>query len=459
MEDNIVAFLGRFHPLIVHLPIGFLIMSGLLQLYAVKIKNSSINLNHAIAFTLFWGTIASIGAVAIGWLLSLQGGYDSDILFWHKWLGILVTLLSFFGWILKTERIRLRKSVFSVVLMLIIILISMSGHLGGSLTHGETYLLHYAPQFIKNIAGVGEEEKVIALHDIHIDSIKVYPHIIQPILDDKCISCHNDTKKEGGLLLDNYRGLMEGGDDGSIIDLKTPLESTLLNRVTLPASHKKFMPPRGTSLTFGEIQVIEWWMKTGADSIVKFSDKEVLDDKLINTLLRDYQLDYNPKPYYEKIVVEKLPPDVINELQENNFVIDFLGESNHMISVAFKGKSISSEQISKLLRAKEQITWLDLSNCNLTDSHLKSISDLNNLTRLNLHTNPITDEGIELLTPLENIVSLNLYNTKISNISLSNLTKLKGLKTLYVWKTGITVTAIDEVAKDYPQITIISELK
>ena len=52
MEDNIIVFLGRFHPLVVHLPIGFLLMAGLLQLFAAKKK--TVNFNPAIAFTLFW---------------------------------------------------------------------------------------------------------------------------------------------------------------------------------------------------------------------------------------------------------------------------------------------------------------------------------------------------------------------------------------------------------------------
>ncbi len=81
MGENFVNFLGRFHPLIVHLPIGFLLMSGLLQLYAVRNRKNALNIDAAIAFTLFWGTIASIGAVAIGWLLSLDGCYDTNTLF------------------------------------------------------------------------------------------------------------------------------------------------------------------------------------------------------------------------------------------------------------------------------------------------------------------------------------------------------------------------------------------
>ena len=459
MEDNFVTFLGRFHPLIVHLPIGFLIMSALLQLYASKVKNNTINLNPAIAITLFWGTIASILAVVIGWLLSQQGGYDSNILFWHKWLGVLVTLLSFFGWLIKTKRIRLQKHSFSIVLFIIIILISVSGHLGGSLTHGETYLVQYAPKFIKNIVAEDTKENVLNLNTIDKDSIKVYPHIIQPVFDNKCISCHNTTKKEGGLLLTSYNEVIAGGDHGAIVDLKTPLESALLNRVTLPKSHKKFMPPRGAALTFGEIQIIEWWMQNGADSIAGFSLQKPLDEKMVYTLLRDYNIDYNPKMYYESAKVSPLSSDTITILQQNNFDIDFMGEDNHFISVTFKGQSITDEQISKLELAKNQITWLRLSDCNLTDSQLKFISNLNNLTRLNINSNPIADENIKYLSGLKHLISLNLYNTKVTDLSLEYLVNLKSLKTLYVWKTGISAAAISDKSSSHPEVKIISELK
>ena len=229
MEDNLIAFLGRFHPLIVHLPIGFLFMAGLLQLFSIK--NKKLDLNPAISFTLLWGTIASTAAVVIGWLLSLQGGYDVDTLFWHKWLGVFVTILSFFGWLLKTKKLKFQKKLFSYTLISIILLISVSGHLGGSLTHGESYLTHYAPNFIKVISGTESENKTINLKTIPEDSISVFPHIIQPILNNKCVSCHNPNKKEGGLLLTNHKELVDGSKSGSIINTQKPLESEFLNRL------------------------------------------------------------------------------------------------------------------------------------------------------------------------------------------------------------------------------------
>lgn len=458
MGENFVNFIGRFHPLIVHLPIGFLIMSGLLQLYTVRNSKKAANMDAAIAFTLFWGTIASIGAVVIGWLLSLDGGYDKEMLFWHKWLGVLVTFLSFFGWILKKNLIRLPKEIFYTTLVSIFILISIAGHLGGNLTHGETYLTQNAPNFIKYIAGVETEEKKDDLNAMHQDSIRVYSHLIQPILDSKCISCHNPTKKEGGLLLTSHKELFAGGDNGSIIDIKSPLESELLNRVTLPKEHKKFMPPKGEVLTFGEIQLLEWWMKSGADSISKFSTVPDLDKKIIWTLMRDYDLDYNPKPYHEKVKVEKLTAEILDELRIHNFDVDFMGEHSNMISLTFKGKLISDDQISKLLLATEQITWLKLSNCKMNDAQLRVVSSLRNLTRLNVHSNKITDKGVKHLSTLEHLISLNLYNNQISNLSLNDLTMLKSLRRLYVWKTDITTSEIEKLANNQSRLEIISQI-
>lgn len=458
MGENFVNFIGRFHPLIVHLPIGFLLMSGLMQLYVLRKGKEVSNMDTAITFTLFWGTIASIGAVGIGWLLSLDGGYDKEMLFWHKWLGVLVTFLSFFGWTLKKNLIRLPKEIFFTTLVLIFILISIAGHLGGNLTHGETYLTQNAPSFIKHLAGIETEENKDDLHEMHQDSIRVFPHLIQPILDSKCISCHNPTKKEGGLLLTSHKELLAGGDNGSVLDMKSPLKSEFLNRVTLPKGHRKFMPPKGEVLTYGEIQLFEWWMKSGADSISKFSTDPNLDKNLIRTLIRDYDLDYNPKPYYEKIKVEKLTAETLNELRVHNFEVDFMGEHSNMISLTFKGKIISDDQIAKLLLATKQITWLKLSNCELNNAQLKIISSLPNLTRLNIHTNKITDEGVKHLSTLAHLISLNLYNNPISNLSLNDLTALKSLRKLYVWKTDITASEIEKLSNNQSRLEIISQI-
>jgi len=459
MDDNLIVFLGRFHPLVVHLPIGILLLAGLMQLISLRSKSYARALNPAISFTLFWGGISSLGAIFIGWLLSLQGGYDNDTLFWHKWLGILLTVLAFFSWILKSNKLRLNKSIYYFVFSLVILLVAVTGHLGGNLTHGDSYLTHYAPNFIKKITGIEIKENNKLFGSIHPDSLQVYPNFIQPIFEKKCTSCHNPTKKEGGLLLTSHKEIFAGGDHGTIINIKNPFESELINRITLPKSHTKFMPPRGASLTFGEIQLIEWWMQSGADSISKFSNGLNLEEDLIRTLLRDYQLDYSPKPYYEKVKVDTLSSTSLLELQKSQFVIDFMGEKSNMISVSFKGDSIEKSQIEKLLLAKEQITWLNLRNCKLNDTSLEIIKDLTNLTRLNLHSNSITDMGIIQLQNLKHLSSLNIYNTKITKTSIEQLGQMSSLKKLYIWKTDINSEELMELKNKFTHIEIIGRLE
>lgn len=459
MDDNLIVFLGRFHPLVVHLPIGILLLAGLMQLISLRSKSFARALKPAISFTLFWGGISSLGAIFIGWLLSLQGGYDNDTLFWHKWLGILLTVLAFLAWILKSNKWRLKKSIYYAIFSLMLVLVAITGHLGGNLTHGETYLTLYAPDFIKKMAGIESIEQNNLFKNIHPDSIQVYPYLIQPIFEKKCNSCHNSTKKEGGLLLTTHNEISEGGDHGTIINIRNPFDSELLNRITLPKSHIKFMPPKGAPLTFGEIQLIEWWMQSGADSISKFSQDPNLKEDLIKTLIRDYQLDYSPKPYYEKIKVDSVSLDILLELQENQFVIDFMGEKSNMVSVTFKGDSLEKPQIEKLLLAKDQITWLNLSNCKLNDTNLDIIKDLPNLTRLNLHSNSITDRGIIILQNLKHLESLNIYNTRITKLGLEQLGQMSSLNKLYIWKTDINSDEIKELKNKFNHIQIIGQLE
>lgn len=456
--ENITHFLGRFHPLIVHLPIGILLMAGILQLIALKSKKYANALDPAIGLTLLWGAISSIGAVGIGWLLSLQGGYDDATLFWHKWLGIVVTIIAFVGWLIRADKIKMKNSFFYMVLTAIIVLVSVTGHLGGSLTHGEDYLLVYSPDIIKKMIGADIGERQNNLQDMHPDSVMVYPHIIQPMLDSKCVSCHSSSKKRGGLVLSSYSDFIAGGENGYSVDTKSPMESDFLSRVTLPKGHKKFMPPKGTPLSFAEIQIVDWWMRSGADSTTKFSTAETIDKELIRTLIRDYKLDYNPKPYYEKVKVDSIPVKNINELEQHHFTIDFMGEFNNMISVRYRGDSITRAQIDKLLLVKEQITWLNLSNSKLTDGLLDVMPNFSNLTRLNVHSNPISDSGLKSLSEAKHLSSLNVYNSNVSNAGLDEVIQLESLAKIYVWKTAITEDYIEEASKKNQDVEIIAKL-
>ena len=58
-----------------------------------------------------------------------------------------------------------------------------------------------------------------------------YDEHVLPFLKDKCVSCHNQDKKRGGLVLNNYTKVMEGGSSGACVKLGDP-EGSLLYKVT-----------------------------------------------------------------------------------------------------------------------------------------------------------------------------------------------------------------------------------
>jgi len=444
-------FIGRFHPLVVHLPIGFLLLAIIMELFSIKFPEK-FRLYQAIKLTLVAGILGSIITIITGLLLSNEGSYDPDTLWTHKWMGITVLIISVFALLLKHYKPEYSSIKSLVVSGVFFVIISLTGHLGGVLTHGEDYLFQYAPDFVKQIAGIKivEQEDLSSLHP---DSINIYKHILQPVLNSKCVECHNSTKKEGKLILTTYNNLMIGGEDGVIVNSHDPYNSTLLLRVTLPNGHIKFMPPKGPPLSFGEIKILACWTNAGADSTVKFSDLK-LNSEMIAIIDRDYNLDYNEKPFFEKMIVDPVPDQSIDQLEKAGYVVESLGGSNNMISLKFQSANINLKTVEMLELVKDQVTWLNLSKCDVSDDMISIIGEMNNITRLNLHSNPVTDEGISHITDLKHLESLNLYNTNLMDSGLLKIVKMENLKRLYIWQTKVTDEALAEAKKLNPDLSI-----
>ncbi|MFY0627094.1 MAG: leucine-rich repeat domain-containing protein [Reichenbachiella sp.] len=435
-------FIGRFHPLVVHLPIGFLLLTAVMQgLVSFKIYKYE-KLDLAIQLTLLLGGISSVLAAFIGWLLSSAGGYDQGTLFWHQWLGISVAILCFLGWFVKLGIIQLKNTIHTGLIGLIVITVSVTGHLGGNLTHGDDYLIAYAPSFIRDIFLEGEEKSKKELPLLE-DSIVLYKHLIEPILDSKCYSCHNESKLKGGLILTSVNDILKGGDTGPGLSHGNALKSLLYQRVTLPSSNKKFMPPKGDPLTYSEIELLRWWIENDADESVSIT--EASSSKTMKNLLeRDYGLDISPKALTEKLSAPLLKQEAIDKIRESGFNINPLSYRHTLYEVTFGGSSLSMEQLESLLLAKEQITKISISRKDLTDEMLSVFSQMPNLTFLRLDQNPITDAGIFQLKPLKNLETLNLYGTQITDKSVENISVWPNLKSMYVWRTEVSQKRIEE---------------
>jgi len=81
------------------------------------------------------------------------------------------------------------------------------------------------------------------------------------ILQRECVSCHTESKRKGGLLIDSRESLLAGGDTAPAIVPGKPAESYLVE-VLFP-DHDSHMPPKG-QLPPAEIAAFEDWIAADA---------------------------------------------------------------------------------------------------------------------------------------------------------------------------------------------------
>jgi len=98
---DLVLFLGRFHPVLVHLPIGGLVLLGVLELLAKFPRFKGAAQNNRLILGLV--AAASVIAALLGWMLSRSGGYDPQLLLWHKWTGLAVAATCALAWLLNWQ--------------------------------------------------------------------------------------------------------------------------------------------------------------------------------------------------------------------------------------------------------------------------------------------------------------------------------------------------------------------
>jgi uncharacterized membrane protein len=274
-----MLFLGHFHPLLVHLPIGGLVLLGVLEFVAqfTRWRDTAQNSQWILAFV-----CATTGvSAACGWLLASAGGHDAELLGRHRALGLALALACLVSLLLRS-RGWLRG--YRVSLIAALALLGLTGHFGGTLTHGRGFLRAPAP--LQPVAGYAMSRP--EAETLPVMQQPVFAGLIQPILQERCVACHNPEKHKAELRLDTFSELLKGGQDGPVIHLRRAGESSLLQRMVLSPDSDGHMPPEGQSQpTAEEIAVVEWWINAGAPTDQQLADLKLAPDiqRLVNIVL------------------------------------------------------------------------------------------------------------------------------------------------------------------------------
>lgn len=448
-----LTFFGRLHPLLVHLPIGFLIIAVLIS---GKQDDRSINFNRFVSFVWFLSFISSAFTAIMGWLLAQNGHYIKDAIDPHKWTGIVLVILSGLGWVFHIGNFKVDKIILKANNILIVFLLIIVGHLGGSLTHGENYLYEYAPDIIKDI--LIKKNKKITFEDQPLDSIWIFEDAIHPLFSSKCVACHNNEISQGGLNMSNAVGLFSGGNSGAAIVANDIEKSLAFNRIIRSQYDEKFMPPSGEPMTYEEIQLIEWWINEGAPLDKSFSQIKA-NPKIQGLLFKKYGLNTKAKPWYEKVKLKPLTDDVFLELEKHNFISRTLSTDNSLLDIRYHGNDLKDKDLKVLDKYAAYITWLNLSDCGLRDEQLKNLSKMENLTRLYLQQNKIKTSSLKPLINLKHLEILNLHSTNINKEIFELINSFENLKKVFLWNTQLTSKDILKKANQSENIELIGGLE
>jgi mono/diheme cytochrome c family protein len=264
---------GRLHVLMLHFPIGLMAVALVLEagreprvcrwLPAVP--------GPVAGLVLGLGAVSAFLAAVCGWLLAAEGGLVGLLVTRHFYAGIVCAGAAVGAWMLQAASLAqpesgTRRKAAVALLAAANALVVVTGHLGGTLTHGEDFLTEHAPAVARRILGL-PPPKASGLPTGAGEDREVYAGVVHPILHQRCHECHNEQKAKGDLRLDTYAEALKALVPGQ------PEESKIIRHIRLPLDHDDHMPPQGKpQLTAGQIALLEWWVKAGAGEKARVKD-------------------------------------------------------------------------------------------------------------------------------------------------------------------------------------------
>jgi uncharacterized membrane protein len=428
----IFPLIGRFHPLIVHLPIGFILFALILMYYPRKDKNM---LLPTVQFALLLSTATAFLACITGITLYNQEGYAFETIQNHLILGIITALTCLTLYFLVKKYQSTSNPKIHVGSGILFLSLTVTGHLGGNLTHGETYLTEVFPEVIQETFGwkVEEQFEPLSLDGEKWEEALFFDEVVQPILNQNCRSCHNEKNNKGDLVLTSRETLLNGGKNGEVLSPKNPLESELITRMMLPLDHEDHMPPKEKRQPAkSEVELIKAWLETGASF-----EKTLGQSDISIELVSDFFVS-NEISIYPEVQLEPLEEEILKELKGKGFFIERLSVSSPLLKVStINFPEAENQDLKSLEPIVAYITILDLSLSKVNDDFIPLIGKMENLTILKLNETKIEGENFEILKENAHLIQLHLTKTQVSGDNLWRLDSHPRLQKVFAYETSL----------------------
>ncbi len=461
--SDLLNFLGRFHPVILHLPIGIFSLIILQEILAMFTRYKP----QPGLIAIFVGAASAVAAVLFGFMLYMGGTYEmSELLGDHLWGGIFFACAAVLTLIVKAWPLQenISNVIYRVMIFGSVGVMTYASHDGASITHGENYLVDYAPDPIRKL--LGHEPKVKeGTSDKPLEEQVVYTDIVQPILNKRCVECHKEGKSKGKFRMDSYELLKKGGKEGDGVVPGDLTKSNIIYRCELPEDDDEHMPPESkTDIEDHELAVIKWWISAGADPAKTVAQLEITAE--IRDAISKLDRSVDPKagksdgPTQAK---QDLPSaELVKSLAAlskefpGGLTFESQASSNLTFTAVSLRANLNDQVFAKLKPVIPSMVSMDLSSTAVTDSSVKLLASAKDLRMIRLSETKISDAALDTLAGLKNLESINLYGTRVSDAGVEKLKSLPKLKRLYLWQTDVTTGMIDKLKAALPGVEIIT---
>ena len=484
-----IAFLGRMHVVFLHLPIGILIAAFAIELFGMFRRSRGYDV--AAGWLLVLGAVTAWVACTTGWFLEET---DSNVAInatfnWHKWLGISLAIVATLAAVLKVLAVKKQWKpaadesgygqhpggaallLARLGLVAIMILLPVTGHLGGNMVHGQKYLTEFSPiefpDFVVRFPnslyedeqpGEGGDGKGGGDPAIMNASLQSWNTTIQPIMNAKCVECHGDAKQKGEYRLDTLAFAIMEGDVPFAPGLSDPPKanivpgsrvlSELYYRVAIPGSHNDYMPTKGDGLTPDEVELLGKWIDSFTGDLEGKPAPGEGEGTSPVAGSGEPEPETPARPTYDPMVERKIEESGANVQpvsQEQN--------ANLMrVTYAFRSEAFTPGSLKVLAEAADSVAQLELQGTTVGDADLADLPRaMPKITRLNLKDTPITDAGLANLPDMPALEWINLFGTEITDAGLEQLAKYTSLKTVYVTGTPVTAEAVAKLKESLPE--------
>ncbi|CAG1008054.1 hypothetical protein PHYC_03513 [Phycisphaerales bacterium] len=424
MLEQLLQFLGRVHPLVLHLPIGLVGGLAACELIALVRRKP---IDPPLRRTLAWLAAASAAlAAASGLFLSREDAYSGQTLDLHLWLGVSTAAGTLCAAALLSRGMH---RPYAVLLILSTAVMLPTGHLGGTMTHGEDFLFEPFRDAAPHVEPASP-------------GVSMYRAQVAPILAARCANCHGGTRHKAGLRLNSPEGILAGGDSGSAIEPGDVENSEILVRLKLPPDDSDHMPPKQKGQpTAEEIAIIERWIAEGA----RFDGGE-------------------PVPVVAEAAPAPPPPparaqppaDALERLRAAQVHVEVADPQTGLFWVSFGAAAgtTDAEAAALLTPLKDCIADLSLARTATGDATLGVIAGMTELRTLDMSGTAVTPAGIGSLQALANLEELRLTRTRLDDQAVEAIRSLTPLKRLFVWNAGVSEPALQSLRAARPDLAI-----